>query len=183
MFTAKLRDADNGHRSMPGAYIWEAIQGISMTQAGLRRRNLEVRTDAEAENVERSAGRIGCSHWEKFTSDYDRTGYAGFCSKCKSDLCPINRGHICRILILYQLTIKLHMHYQNEIFVTDLGIKESDIEIFVAFFIRRNNENGRFGNITRHTIPGFRDFSESVYSGGTIDLTQLVRPSNIPRPT
>ena len=182
MFTAKYNNNDPGHRSMPGFYIWEAIQGIAMTQAGLHRRHLEVRLDDEAQRVETSAGRVGNAHWETFSSEYDRTGYAGFCPHCKSDLCPINRSHICRILILYNLTIKLHMHYQEDLFVTDLGIKKSDIEIFIAFFVRSNVSNGRFGTVTRHTIPGFRDFSESVYSGGTIDLSQLARPENINLP-
>ena len=182
MFTAKYKDSDSGHRSMPGFFIWQAAQGLAMTQAGLHRRHLEVRKDSEAQTVEQSAGRIGNLHWEKFSSEYERTGYAGFCPQCKSDLCPINRCHICRILILYQLTIKLHMYYPESLYVTDLGIKESDIEIFLAYFVRRNVSNGRFGIITRHTIPTFRDFSESVYSGGTIDITQLVRPNTTEMP-
>ena len=176
MFTAKFKNNDNGHRSMPGFYIWEAIQGLALTQCSLHRRHLEVRNDQEARDVARASGRIG-GHWANFASAYDENGYAGFCQDCKSKFCPINRNHICRILILYKMTIQLHMHYQRDLFVTDFGIKKSDIEMFSTYFLRRNIQNGRFGNITRHTIPCFRDYSESVYAGGTIDIGQLARPT------
>lgn len=176
MFTAKFKNNDNGHRSMPGYFIWEAIQGLALTQCALHRRHLEVRQTQEARNVAGASGRSS-AHWAKFASEYDESGYAGFCLDCRSEFCPLNRNHICRILILYKLCIRLHMYYQRDLFVTDFGIKRSDIEIFTDYYIRRNNEQGRFGNIIRHTIPTFRDYSESVYAGGTIEMGQLARPT------
>lgn len=176
MFAAKYKDNDNGHRTMPGFFIWEAIQGLALTQCALHRRNLEVRPTQEARELARASGRLS-AHWTNFVSEYDENGYAGFCLDCRSEFCPLNRNHICRILILYRLTIRLHMLYQRDLYVTDFGIKRSDIEIFVNYYVRRNNDQGRFGSVTRHTIPTFRDYSESVYAGRTVEIGQLARPS------
>ena len=68
------------------------------------------------------------------------------------------------------------MYYQNDLYVTDLGIVHSDIERFIANHVRRTVASNRFGSITHNTIPAFRDFSESVYAGRTIDLAMLARP-------
>ena len=176
MFECKLKDNDAGYQSMAGWYVWTAIQGLAMTQCGLHRRHLEVKDSDETRNVETSVGRLGNAHWDRHIKDYENKGYAGFCGECKSELCPINRNHICRILILYKLCIKVHMHYQSDLYVSDLGISHSDINRFIGDHIRRSNLEGRFGMIPRQTIPAFRDYSESVYAGGNIDLAILARP-------
>ena len=177
MFECKLKDNEIGYKEMPGWYIWTAMQGLAMSQCALHRRKLEIKPDDEARAVETSAGRIGNAHWESYCNYYDSNGYAGFCLKCDSALCPLNRNHICRILILYNLVIKLHMHYQRDLYVTDFGVNHSDAQKFISNFVRRTVEGGRFGTVTKQTIPTFRDFSESVYSGGNIDLALIARPN------
>ena len=177
MFECKLKDNDIRYKGMPGWIIWNAMQGLAMSQCALHRRNLEVKPEDEARAVETSAGRVGNAHWDSYAKSYNSKGYAGFCLKCDSAMCPLNRNHICRILILYNLITKLHMHYQSDLYVTDLGVNHSDAQRFINTFVRRTIEGGRFGKVTHQTIPAFRDFSESVYAGDNIDLALVARPN------
>lgn len=175
MFTARYRDMDQGNEGLPGFDIWRCLEAIALSQAAIHRRHSPIGESREEKDLEASVGRLG-PHWPKFTEKFENSGKIGFCPSCNDSNCPINRGHICRIMALYNLTIRVHMHY-GEIFVSDLGIPKSDLEIFVTYHVRiRPGFNGRFANVTQNSIPSFRDRSNAVYQGGFIDLEKLSRP-------
>ena len=175
MFTAKHRDLDNAANSLPGATIWKCLEAIAYSQAALHRRHNQIGEIREAKDLETSVGRMS-AHWPRFVEKYERTNFIGFCLDCNGSNCPINRAHICRILALYNLTIQLHMVY-GEIFVSDLGIPKSDLEIFISFHVRtKPGFNSRFANIAQNTIPSFRDKSSALYQGTLLDLEKLSRP-------
>ena len=177
MFTAKYRDleAERVVDSLPGGEIFKCLEAIAYSQAALHRRHNPVGDSREARDLATSVGRLG-SHWPRFVEKYERTGHIGFCLDCTSSNCPINRSHICRILALYNLCIRMHMVF-GELFVSDLGIPKGDIEIFVTYHVRvRPGVNGRFATIEQNTIPSFRDKSNAVYQGTLIDLEMLSRP-------
>ena len=176
MFTAKHRDLDNAATSLPGDTIWKCLEAIAFSQAAIHRRHNQIGEVRELKDLEASVGRLS-AHWPSFVEKYENTGFIGFCLDCNGSNCPINRAHICRILALYNLTIKMHMVY-GEIFVSDLGIPKSDLEIFASFHVSRTRPgfNGRFATITQNSIPSFRDKSNAIYQGTLIDLEKLSRP-------
>ena len=175
MFQNRHRDLDAAHRSLPGFQIWKCLEAIALSQAPLHRRHNPIGESREAKYLEASVGRLG-PHWPSFVEKYERTAHVGFCTQCNDSNCVLNRSHICRILAIYNLTIRMHMHF-GETFVSDMGIPKSDLEIFVSYHVRiKPGFNGRFALINRNTIPSFRDLSEAVYQGSLLDLERLSRP-------
>ena len=174
MFTARHRDLDAGNESLPGFYIWKCLEAIGFSQAAIHRRLNPVGQFRESRDLETAVGRLS-PHWASFVAKYENTGAIGFCLQCNSSHCPINRAHIARILAIYNLCIRLHMSF-GDIYVNDMGIPKSDLEIFLTYHVRTRPGTGRFVNVENTTIPSFRDKSSAVYQGGLIDLEKMTRP-------
>ena len=175
MFTARHRDLDAANESLPGFIIWKCLLAMARSQAPIHRRHNPIEESRESRDLATSVGMSG-AHWASFVEKYDNTSSIGFCPDCNSSNCPINRAHICRILAIYNMCVRLHMHY-GECFVSDCGIPKGDLELFISFHMRvRPGVNGRFANIPQYTIPSFRDKSDAVYQGNLIDLEKLSRP-------
>ena len=175
MFESKFRDEDPGHVELPGHFIWKLIELIAYSQAAVHRRFNEIPENTNHRNFEVAVGRT-CAHWPDLIINYERTGYIGFCTKCTSEHCIINRQHCCRIRACYNLTIQLFEHYGDNFYVTDLGIPRSDIEIFITYFIRQRPGMSRFARLSPITLPGYEDKSDFIYNGETMDLAKLSRP-------
>ena len=173
MFENKFRDDDPGHAELPGYFIWKWIELIAYSQAAVHRRANEI--TGEIRNFEVSVGRTS-AHWADMIAIYERTGYIGFCSRCTSEHCIINRLQCCRIRACYTLTIRLFNHYGDDLYVTDLGVSNADIEFFIAHFVRRRPGFTRFARISPITLPGYEDRSDFIYNGETMDLAKLSRP-------
>ena len=160
---------------LPGHAIWKTIQLIAFSQAAIHRRFNPIPEQPEGRNFEQMVGRT-CAHWADMISEYNRNGYIAFCRKCTSEHCIINRQQCCRILACYNLTIRLFSHYGDDLYVSDMGIDNADIETFIAYFVRRRPGMNRFARPISVTLPGYEEYSDAIYSGDTIDLAKLSRP-------
>ena len=180
MFQAKIRDNDSAYRTMAGYPILIAINGIGLTKAPVYRRKIPVGNDRKSRELANATGQTG-SHWPSFIEEFEAKSKTSFCKDCNSQTCVLNREQICRILIFYNLSIKLHMFY-DEIYVSDF-VEDEEIEKFLGFHVRVRPGSNRFVKVAKQTIPTFRDLSDSVYQGDNIDLTKLTRPNRQNNPS
>ena len=175
MFQMKHNDADEGYVGLPGWHIWRAMEGLAMCEAPIHCRYNQVGDDLESKRLAESVGRRGNAHWSPYIENYQKTGKLGFCRNCNHEGCALNRAQLARILIIYQLCIRLTEHH-DEMYVSDMGVELRDLELFEAYYVRKSPGSLRWGRIQRNFIPAFRDRSESVFASDIIDLARLRRP-------